>query len=74
MHSVLFTHVPLPSAGETVLIDAGGMVGPYGADISRTYPVSGEFTPAQRELYEAVLDVQLRLIKVCAAAFISRTW
>lgn len=59
--------------GETVLIDAGGMVGPYGADISRTYPVGGDFTSAQRELYEAVLDVQLRLIKVRGAAFMSRT-
>lgn len=30
----------------------------YTADITRTLPVSGEFTPRQRELYQLVLDAQ----------------
>lgn len=49
-------------AGELVLIDAGCEYRHYATDITRTFPVSGTFTPAQRELYEAVLDVQLRVI------------
>lgn len=36
-------------------------------DISRTWPVSGEFTPAQRDVYEAVLRVQEHCIKLCTA-------
>jgi len=42
--------------GELVLIDAGATSHYCRADISRTYPVSGKFTPRQRELYAAVLD------------------
>ena len=47
-----------------VLIDAGGLQEHYGADISRTLPVSGSFTGAQAELYEAVLAVQVGVIEV----------
>ncbi|MBI4410277.1 MAG: aminopeptidase P N-terminal domain-containing protein [Gemmatimonadetes bacterium] len=43
------------NAGELVLIDAGAAVGLYNGDISRTFPVSGRYTPAQRTLYEVVL-------------------
>ncbi len=43
-------------AGELVLVDAGAEYSYYAADITRTYPVSGKFTPRQRELYNAVLD------------------
>ena len=44
--------------GETVLVDAGGEYGTYVTDISRTWPISGKFSPAQKDLYEAVLRVQ----------------
>ncbi|HET9020669.1 MAG TPA: aminopeptidase P family protein [Ornithinibacter sp.] len=45
--------------GDLVLIDAGVEVDSlYTADITRTLPVSGTFTPAQREVYEAVLAAQ----------------
>ena len=37
-----------------VLVDAGAEYFGYTADISRTWPVSGKFTPEQRALYEAV--------------------
>jgi Xaa-Pro aminopeptidase len=47
---------------ELVLIDAGSEYGMYASDITRTFPVDGRFTKAQRELYEMVLDVQLRII------------
>ncbi len=45
--------------GDLVLLDAGvEMDSLYTADITRTLPVSGTFTPAQRQVYQAVLDAQ----------------
>jgi Xaa-Pro aminopeptidase len=49
-------------AGDLVLIDAGAEVGGYGADVSRTFPVSPRFEPAQRDLYQLVLDAQEAVI------------
>ncbi|USD39058.1 aminopeptidase P N-terminal domain-containing protein [Ferrimonas sp. SCSIO 43195] len=43
-------------AGSLLLIDAGGEFGHYSADITRTYPVSGHFSDAQRTLYQLVLS------------------
>lgn len=42
-------------AGTLVLLDAGARHAMYCADISRTLPVSGSFTPQQRDLYDIVL-------------------
>jgi len=42
---------------QLVLMDFGAEYGNYAADCSRTIPVSGKFTPRQKECYEAVLDV-----------------
>src|SRR5690606_8718699 len=42
--------------GDMLLIDAGGEYRNYAADISRSFPVNGRFTPAQRALYDIVLD------------------
>ena len=50
---------------EMVLVDAGGEYGGYIADITRTYPVSGKFSPAQRDLYNALLDVQRKCVALC---------
>lgn len=44
--------------GDLVLIDAGCEVDFYTADVTRTFPVSGRFTPAQRRCYEVVLAAQ----------------
>jgi Xaa-Pro aminopeptidase len=44
--------------GELVLVDAGAEVGMYAADITRTWPVSGRFSPAQRAVYEIVLEAE----------------
>jgi Xaa-Pro aminopeptidase len=41
--------------GDLVLIDAGCEYKGYAGDISRTFPVNGKFTPAQREVYDIVL-------------------
>lgn len=49
-------------AGEMVLIDAACEYKGYAADITRTFPVSGKFTPAQRQIYQLVLDAQLAAI------------
>ena len=45
-------------AGELVLMDVAAECGMYATDITRTVPVSGKFTPRQRELYEVVLGAQ----------------
>ncbi|MEH6438005.1 Xaa-Pro aminopeptidase [Massilia sp. DD77] len=44
--------------GELVLIDAGCEFDGYAADITRTWPVNGRFSAAQRRLYELVLQAQ----------------
>jgi len=45
---------------QLLLMDFGAEYGNYAADCSRTIPVSGKFTPRQKECYEAVLDVYKR--------------
>jgi Xaa-Pro aminopeptidase len=49
--------------GEVCLVDAGAEYGFYTADISRTFPISGSFTKAQRQAYELVLDAQVKAIE-----------
>jgi len=44
--------------GELLLMDVGAEVDMYTADISRTVPVNGSFSPAQRELYSYLLEIQ----------------
>ncbi len=43
--------------GELLLMDFGAEYGNYAADLSRTIPVNGTFTPRQREVYDACLAV-----------------
>ena len=49
-------------AGDLLLIDAGCAYEYYNSDITRTFPVSGKFTPEQKALYEIVLAAQLQSI------------
>ena len=48
--------------GDLILIDAGAEYKGYASDITRTFPVNGKFTPAQRDVYDVVLDVQEKCI------------
>ena len=44
--------------GDIVVLDAGGQYSGYSADLTRSLPANGKFTPRQRELYEIVLSAQ----------------
>jgi len=44
--------------GDLLLIDAGCELDGYASDLTRTYPVNGRFSGAQREVYEVVLAAQ----------------
>jgi len=48
--------------GDLLLIDAGAEHLGYASDITRTFPVNGRFSDAQRELYEVVLEAQAAAI------------
>lgn len=52
-------------AGELLLNDSAGECGGYSADVTRTFPVSGKFSPEQRRVYEAVLRAQEAGIRAC---------
>ena len=49
--------------GDLLLIDAGCEVEGYASDITRTFPVNGKYSPAQREIYDIVLAAQKAAIK-----------
>lgn len=51
-----------------VLVDCGGEYNGYASDITRTWPVNGKFSEAQRELYQVVLNVNKSCIKMCTEA------
>ena len=48
--------------GDLVLIDAGCEFENYASDITRTFPVNGRFSTAQKQIYQIVLDAQLAAI------------
>jgi Xaa-Pro aminopeptidase len=57
--------------GDLLLIDAGCELDSYAADITRTFPVNGRFSAAQRDVYEIVLAAQYAAI---AAAHPGKHW
>jgi len=64
-------HYPAGNAvaqdGDLILIDAACELDGYASDITRTFPASGRFTPAQRELYDIVLAAQQAAIDATKA-------
>ena len=52
--------------GQLVLIDAGAEYGYYAGDITRTFPVNGQFTGAQKAVYEIVLEANKQAIAAIA--------
>ncbi len=48
---------------DLVLIDAGCEFDLYASDVTRTFPVSGKFKPAQKALYQIVLDAQIAALE-----------
>ncbi|MBL4795164.1 MAG: Xaa-Pro aminopeptidase [Pseudomonadales bacterium] len=57
--------------GDLVLVDAGGEYEYYAGDITRTFPVNGKFTEAQKDIYNVVLKSQLAAI---AAVKLGNNW
>ena len=53
--------------GDLLLIDAGGELDYYAADITRTFPVNGKFSGEQKAVYEVVLAAQLAAIEQAQA-------
>ncbi|KAF9306727.1 hypothetical protein BGZ74_004172 [Mortierella antarctica] len=51
--------------GDLILMDAGGEYHNYASDITRTWPINGKFTQAQKDLYEVVLNANKECIKLC---------
>ena len=51
-------------SGDLVLVDAGVEYGYYASDITRTYPISGTFRPAQKAIYELVLKANVACIEL----------
>jgi Xaa-Pro aminopeptidase len=60
--------------GDLVLIDVGASYANYAADLTRTYPVNGRFSPRQRAVYEAVLRVLQHAIARTTAGTLLRDW
>ena len=51
--------------GDLLLVDAGAEYYQYPSDITRTWPVNGKFSEAQKDIYEAVLNIQKKCIEKC---------
>ncbi len=56
---------PNITSKELILMDLGAEFRGYTADITRTIPVSGKFSPEQKQIYELVLKAQEEAMKVC---------
>jgi Xaa-Pro aminopeptidase len=61
-------------AGEVVVMDIGASYEGYAADVTRTVPVSGRFTPDQRAIYEIVLEAQKAAERVAKVGASSAAW
>jgi len=53
--------------GDLLLIDAGAEIDCYASDITRTFPVNGKYSGAQRDVYDVVLNAQIAAIDAVRA-------
>ncbi|OPL17708.1 MAG: hypothetical protein AVO35_08565 [Candidatus Aegiribacteria sp. MLS_C] len=60
--------------GKLLLVDFGARSSWYNADITRTVPVNGRFTPRQRELTEMVIRVQEEAIRLLRPGKLHSDW
>jgi Xaa-Pro aminopeptidase len=56
---------PAISNTELILMDLGAEFHGYTADVTRTIPISGKFSPEQKQIYELVLKAQEEAMKIC---------
>ncbi|QDU27447.1 Xaa-Pro aminopeptidase [Anatilimnocola aggregata] len=61
-------------SGDLLLLDVAAAYANYNADLTRTIPISGRFTPRQREVYDAVLRVMRASIKGAVVGKKHRDW
>jgi Xaa-Pro aminopeptidase len=54
-------------SGELILMDVGAEYRGYSADVTRTIPVNGTFSPEQKLIYQLVYDAEEATIKICKA-------
>jgi Xaa-Pro aminopeptidase len=50
--------------GDMLLVDAGAEYKGYASDITRTFPINGRYTPAQRDVYDLVLKAQMQCVEM----------
>jgi Xaa-Pro aminopeptidase len=50
--------------GDLLLVDAGAEYKGYASDITRTFPINGRFSKAQREIYDLVLETQVSCVEM----------
>ena len=50
--------------GDLLLVDAGAEYKGYASDITRTFPINGRYTTAQREIYDLVLKAQMACVEM----------
>jgi Xaa-Pro aminopeptidase len=62
------------AAGDVVVMDVGASYRGYAADVTRTIPVNGKFTPEQRAVYQLVRDAQAAAEKVAKPGASWQAW
>ena len=60
--------------GDLLLLDVASSYANYNADLTRTIPVNGRYTPRQRQVYDAVLRIQKALIARARPGTLWRDW
>jgi Xaa-Pro aminopeptidase len=62
------------AAGDVVVMDVGASYRGYAADVTRTFPINGKFTPEQRAIYQLVRDAQAASERVVKPGVSFEVW